>query len=425
MDLDGKGWPDIYVAHYLDWDLHRKHPYCKFDGEHEVCQPERFLPLPHSLYRNNCDGKTFTDISDSCGLRRDGKINERTGEVFHVDRYGQPVDDPARGQKPFDGKGLAVMAVDLNNRGKPDIMVANDGTNNFFYLNRSTRDKIVLKEMAVALGLATDGDGRPMGNMGIACADYDRSGVPSLFITTFWRQPPCLYHNRGPGSNGLPRFDWATEAAGVLAVGRDNVSWGTAFVDIENRGWQDIIEVNGHIFRYKSAEVQNRQFQQPVILQNSGGEPCGFTVATEQGGPYFRAKHCARGLACGDLDNRGKIDLVVSGLNEPVAILKNVCNSGNHWIGIELKGADHRDVIGSRVVLESAQGQQTRYIYSGGSYASSSDPRLVFGLGKDDKVEGVTVIWSHHGKEQKLKGLEVDHYWRITEGKDKAERLGD
>jgi hypothetical protein len=300
-------------------------------------------------------------------------------------------------------------------------MVANDTVNSFFYLNQSSKSKgIALKEMGVALGIATDGKFAPTGSMGIGEADYDRTGAPSFYICTYEHESPCLHHNQGPDKRGIPVYDFATEKAGLLAIGQDHVSWGVTFLDIENRGWQDIIVANGHVIRFP---VNNTIPQYPIILRNGAAKPFLFTDHTETGGPYFQAKHCSRGLAYGDLDNDGKVDLVISNVNEPLVILRNVFKSDNHWIGIELKGAKDRDIIGSRVVLESAQGKQTRYVHSGGSYASTSDPRLVFGLGEDEKVDSLTVIWSHTAKEQKVEGLAVDYYWRISEGKDKPERV--
>jgi hypothetical protein len=156
-------------------------------------------------------------------------------------------------------------------------------------------------------------------------------------------------------------------------------------------------------------------------LRSSRKNPIRFTSSSKEGGPYFQEMHRARGLAYGDLDNDGRIDLVISNINEPVTILRNVCPSQNHWIGIDLAGTGHRDIIGSRVILHSAQGTQTRYVHSGGSYASSSDPRIVFGLGQDDDVS-FTVIWSHNGHEQTFEHLDIDHYWRIIEDSDKPQR---
>jgi len=249
MDLDGKGYPDLYIAHYDNWNLKTNHPKdCQSNdtvADHDICPPGEFLPLPHTLYRNNRDG-TFTDISDTCGLRRDG-ICDKDGKALRVNSDGQP--DP-NGSTPLHGKALAVIAVDTANRARPDIMVANDQTWNFFYHNQSTLGTISLKEMATKLGVATDGLGRATGNMGIADADYDRTGFPSLLISTYQGQSPCLYHNRGANTVGEPMFEYATEHAGLLSLNTTNVAWGIAFLDIENCGWQDAILVNGHIFRF-------------------------------------------------------------------------------------------------------------------------------------------------------------------------------
>jgi hypothetical protein len=420
-DLDGKGYPDLYVVHYVNWDLktnHRKQRGVRPNGDQDFPSPTWYLPLPHTLYCNKGDG-TFVDVSATCGLRRDG-LCDAEGKPLQVDRDGHPDPKNPGSEEPRHGKGLTVMAFDCNNDGKPDIYVGNDTVNSFFYLNQSAKGKLALKEIGVALGISTDGKGNPTAANGIALADYDRSGAPSLFVTTYEHELPLLHHNLGPDKRGLTQFEFATGTAGLLSLEKDHVGWGTAFMDIENRGWEDVVFANGHSYRFP---INNTVPQYPTILHNSGEKPVKFSLCTEDGGPYFQEKHCSRGLAYGDLDNDGRIDLVISNLNEPVAILRNVCRSGNHWIGIDLQGADHRDVVGSRVVLESAQGKQTRYTHSGGSFASSSDPRLVFGLRKDTEISSVTVIWSHTGKQQKVEGLEVDHYWRIGEGNEKAERV--
>jgi hypothetical protein len=417
MDLDGKGYPDLYVAHYVDWNPKTKHPTsCHGDnliGKRDICPPGEFLPLPHTLYRNNGDG-TFTDISDSCGLRRDG-ICDKDGKALPVNSDGQP--DP-NGSIPVHGKALAVIAVDTANRGRPDIMVANDQTYNFFYHNQSTLGTITLREMAMKLGVGTDGVGRATGNMGIAEADLDRTGYSSLLISTFQNQSPCLYHNRGVTTLGEPMFEYGSEQAGLYSLDTSNVSWGIAFLDIENCGWQDVVIMNGHINRFpRRGPIP----QYPTLLRSSRKKPIRFAGSSGEGGPYFHEQHRARGLAYGDLDNDGRIDLVISNVNEPVTILRNVCPPKNHWIGIDLKGAGHPDIIGSRIILHSAQGTQTRYVHSGGSYASSSDPRIVFGIGQDNDVS-FTVIWSHNGLEQTFEHVAVDHYWRITEENDKPQR---
>src|SRR5262249_47692654 len=155
-------------------------------------------------------------------------------------------------------------------------------------------------------------------------------------------------------------------------------------------------------------------------MHNEAGK---FKQTSIQGGAYFREPHNARGAAFGDLDNDGKIDVVVSHLNEPVVILRNVApTDGRHWVGIELVGEKFADIVGARVVVETAGGKQTKFVRGGGSYGSTSDPRLVFGLGPDTKIDKVTVYWPS-GKSQELTAVTPDSYWRLTEGEDSAKKV--
>ena len=163
--------------------------------------------------------------------------------------------------------------------------------------------------------------------------------------------------------------------------------------------------------------------QKPVLLRNKGnGKFCDITL---QGGPYFRSEHIGRGLALADLDNTGRPDLIISHLNEPVAVLRNEADVGQHWLGIELVGKDHRDVVGAKIVIEVADHKLTQFTKGGGSYLSSSDRRHLFGLGKDDSIRKLSVTWPgpEGGKEQHWDGkeLKINQYWRIVEDKEKPE----
>jgi enediyne biosynthesis protein E4 len=376
-DLDGDGYPEIYVSHYGDWGFATNHPTnCTYDGKtRDVCQPAKFKPLPHTLYKNNRDG-TFTDVSEQVKLRKDGK-------------------------------GMDPMLVDINNDGRPDIYVANDTDAKYLYVNVGKRGELALQEVALMAGVAMDERGVANGSMGLAAADFNRTGRASLFVTNYENELPALYRNN---SGSSVQFTYDTLRSGVSAIGGLYVGWGVGFLDFDLDGWDDLFFVNGHAIRFPT-KIDRRQ--KPVFLWSNRGT---FKQPVTKDWPYFSQPHNARGVAFGDLDNDGKIDAVISHLNEPVVVLRNVYpTAGRHWLGVRLVRENGADIVGSRVVLESAGGKQTKFAVGGGSFASTSDPRLVFGLGPDTKISKVTVHWPS-GKAQEVAGLEPDAYWQITEG---------
>ncbi|MBO0700575.1 MAG: VCBS repeat-containing protein, partial [Zavarzinella sp.] len=379
-DLDGDGFPEIYVCHYGDWGFDTNHPTdCKYDGKtRDVCQPKRFKPLPHTLYHNNRDG-TFTDVSD---------------------RLFPPMERK-------EGRGLGVMFVDVNGDGRPDIYVANDTDDNFLFMNRGKKKgELLLEEVGGYAGVARDDRGYRDGSMGVDAADFDRSGLPSIIVTNYEDELPALYQNRCTAEQEM--FIFATQKTGIAVIGASNVSWGVGFFDCDHDGWEDLLIVSGHAIRYPSRSDRR---QIPSLFHNDRGM---FKVATNQGGEYFRRAHNARGAALGDLDNDGKIDMVVNHLNEPVAVLRGVApTEGRHWVGVELVGEGNRDVVGARVVLAGSP-PQTRFAKGGGSFASTNDPRMVFGLGTQTDVGKVTVHWPS-GRVQEYTGLKADSYWHLIE----------
>ncbi len=385
-DFDGDGYPDLYICHYVDWSF-AKNPVCTYDGKtRDICPPKHFNAQPHKVYRNNGDG-TFTDVSREAGLRTDGK-------------------------------GLGVVVVDVNEDGKPDVFVANDTTDKFLYVNRSTPGKVRFEEVGPAAGVARDDNGVPNGSRGVAVGDYDNSGRPSLFVTNYENEKHGLYRNES--KDGQVLFRYATHQAGVSRIGQGYVGWGAGFFDLDHDGWLDLFIANGHDLRHPRGK--GGPAQRPILLRNKGGK---FTDITDQGGPYFQNDHRARGVAFGDLDNDGRIDLVISHVNEPVVLLRNEAKVGaNHWLGVQLEGKRHGDVTGARLVLEvEGLPPQTRYAAGGGSFASASDPRHVFGLGRAKRVGRLTVRWPS-SKEQSWEGLAVDRYWRLVEGEKDARPSG-
>ena len=377
-DLDGDGYPELYVCQYVDWSF-AKHPSCSTSmskGPRDVCPPQRFAALPHKLFRNTGKGK-FVDITEESKLR-------------------------------IDGKGLGVVIADLNGDGLPDIYAANDASDNFLYLNRG---KGRLEEKGALAGVAVDENGYYNGSMGATVGDFNRSGFPSLFVTNFQDEWHALYLNLGK-----ERFQFATHAAGIARLGQEYVGFGTAFFDWDNDGWEDLVIANGHVFRHPA---KSEVGQWPILLRNEAIQNRRqFERVADRAGEYFQSKHRGRGVAVGDLDNDGWPDLVISHQNEPIILLQNrakeLSATPNHWLGIELVGRGHRDITGTRVTVESGGESHSRWATHGGSYLSENDPRLLFGLGQKGKVERITIDWSHGGK-QVIQEPVVDRYSRFQE----------
>jgi hypothetical protein len=394
-DFDGDGYPDLYVCQYVNWSW-TNNPTCK--GYHpsvprDVCPPKQFQSRPHALYRNDGKGH-FVDVTKEAGIRVDRDEKD----------YGQ-------------GKGLGVVVVDVNGDGRPDIYVANDTSGNFLYINRSTPGHFRFDEVGTQWGVAVDDHTTATGSMGADAGDFNGTGWPSLWVTNYENENHGLYRNDGhkSGQRDQVVFQFATQEAGIARFGQPYVGFGTGFLDLENRGWEDLFISNGHVIRYpKPTGVQ----QPPMLLRNDAGpEGRRFNDISARGGSYFQAKHCGRGIAIGDLDNDGLPDVVISHLNEPVAVLRNVSPAGNHWLGVELMGHDRRDVVGAKLTLEVGDRKLTRFAKGGCSYLSSNDRRQLFGLGSVEKVGRLTVDWpSGEPRSQHWDNLPIDRYWRLVQG---------
>jgi len=406
-DLNGDGFADVYVCHYGNWGFDGigpdgkpfRHPTdCMYDGKtRDVCQPNKFTPLQHSIFISNGNG-TFTDISNS-------KM------VIAAEEKDKPIQMTGLRK---DGRGIGAVIADFDRDGRPDIYAANDTDDNFLYRNRGEKfgpaAGIRLEEIGLIAGVARDDRGTANGSMGLGVADYDRSGRASIIVTNYESELPALYQNRTDDPSRI-RFGYSTQAAGLGALNGSYVSWGTGFADFDLNGWDDIYIMNGHAIRHPHKADRR---QKPALLLNDGGK---LKIQTPRGGSFFTAVHNARGSAVADLDNDGRPDLVVVRHNEPLAILKNIApTEGKHWLGLTLKGIAQRDLVGTRVVFETAGGKQTKFVKGGSSYGSTDDGRLLLGLGADAAIAKVTVYWSHGG-EQVVTGLTSDKYHEIAEAK--------
>jgi hypothetical protein len=378
----GDGYPDLYVCHYADWSF-QNHAICvgQVPGvAHDICPPTRFKPQAHSIYRN-VGGQKFVDATTDFGAK-------------------------------VTGYGLGMLAADLNGDGKPDLYVTNDMSPNFLFWNRGGK----LEEGAVPAGVAVDDAGRATASMGVDAADVDGSGQPSLMITNFQRELHSLFRNLG-----REKFLYHSWAGGLAALGRSYVGWGTGFVDVDNDGWEDLVVVNGHLFRHPEGSPVK---QPTLLLQNVDRRGMRmFVNVSREAGPPFRTPAVGRGLAVGDLDNDGWPDLVVTNTNSPATILRNERGKGGgHWLGVRLEGKGHRDVVGSTVVVDNEPHPLTRFAKGGGSYLSASDSRILFGLGSADRPRRVTVKWAWGGT-QVWENLEPGRYYVLAEGEAGAKPL--
>jgi hypothetical protein len=418
-DLDGDGYPDLYVCQYVNWSL-ANNPPCKYDGVRDICPPRSFEGLPHKVYRN-------VPLTVSSAPSRSG---EPSRSASGAARLAAPTggEDTAKGARKFvdvsataglvaagpdSSKGLGVLLVDVDGDGKPDVYVANDTTANLLYLNRSTPGQIRFREVGLASGAARDGNGNVTGSMGVDAGDYDGTGRPALWVTNYEQEQHSLFRN--DIRSGVLFFDYQTVAAGLAVRSQKYVGWGTAFLDVDLDGWEDLFIVNGHVVRYHTETGMSRKHP-PVLYRNLGGT---FQDISRQIGSYHETLHLARGVGFGDLDNDGRTDLVISQVNEPVAVLRGVGGQGCHWLGVQLVGKDRACVVGSRVELRVGKRRLTRFAKGGGSYLSSGDRRLLFGLGEESKVGRLTVTWPD-GIKQQFDGLAADRYHQLIQREAKA-----
>lgn len=444
-DFDGDGWPDLYICQYVNWSF-QNNPKCggyHAKAKQDVCPPKTFQARPHALYRNDGKGRFF-DVTRSAGIRVDRRSEvpalqeklkqqrkdlevrqaelapkqkgdkmppEAAEQIASLERAVESLEQElARCESDEFGKGLGVVIVDFNGDGKPDIYVANDTVDNVLYLNRSTPGNLKFDDVGLELGVARDEQGVAQGSMGVDAADYDGSGRPSFWVTNYEGELHALYRNMKQG--GRHFFVFATNLAGIAAIGQQYVGFGTRFLDIDNDGWEDIFIANGHVIRHPFPAPLA---QKPVLFLNQGKGK--FRDITSQEGSYFRTGHRGRGLAVGDLDNDGLPDVIVSHVQEPVAILRNVAPRTNKWLGVKLLGQDKRDVVGAKLTLEVAGRKLTRFAKGGASYLSAHDSRHIFGLGQTGQPGKLTVEWpSGSPSVEHWTGLEHGKYHVLRQG---------
>ncbi|HZW30638.1 MAG TPA: CRTAC1 family protein [Isosphaeraceae bacterium] len=356
LDYDNDGDLDLYVSRYGDWQYPRDDRFCGDEARQirRYCPPMTLAMVKHTLFRNNGDG-TFTDVTDTAGVGR------------------------------TDGHGFAAVAADLNGDGKTDLYVANDKDPHFLFLNHGDG---TFHDATEESGAAFDIEGRAQSGMGVDAEDVDGDGRPELFITNFANEYNTLYRNLGRGY-----FVDATANFGLAVDSLPWIGWGCILADLDNDGWPDAVVANAEVDDNAESLGQPIGYHEPPELyHNRGGSH--FRLANRGAGAYFEGRHLGHGLAVGDLDDDGDLDLVINHKDGPPAILRNDTTAPHHWIRLDLIGTrSPRDAIGARVEVAAGGRVIHRLKKSGQSLMSSHDPRLLVGLGESPVVDRVTVRW--------------------------------
>ena len=376
LDYDRDGRLDLLVARYADWDFEKGSLYCgdPRPGYRAYCHPDNFKGASNLLFHQKADG-TFEDVS------------ART-----------KIADP-------NGKGLGVAFADFDNDGWTDILVANDSVRQQLYRNNSDGE---FEDVALMAGVGYDENGKTFAGMGIDARDYDNDGRPDIFITALSNETYPLYRNNGDGS-----FTYATNSTGVGQITLLYSGWGTHFVDADNDGWLDIFVAQGHVLdTVEKTSAYLTYKQMPLLMRNTGK---GFVNVSATAGQPFTKPIAARGAAFGDLDNDGDTDIVVGVIEGSPVVLRNE-GTRNHWLGVTLAGAKgNRQGLGARLtVTDGSNRKQAQEVTRAGSYLSSNDPRLIFGIGATTSVKAVEVRWPG-GRTQLITNPLPDRYLNIRE----------
>ncbi len=384
-DYDGDGRLDLFVSGYVHFDeaqapgLDAAANFCQFRGVKVMCGPRGLKGQQDHLFHNTGDG-TFTDVSVKAGV-----------------------------SDPNGYYGFTSIFLDLNNDGKVDLLVADDSTPNYLYINKGNG---TFEDDSYASGYALNENGRETASMGVAVGDYQNTGRPGMFNTTFSDDYDVLYRNDGDAN-----FTDDSYAAGVAEVTVPFLGWAADFIDYDNDGWKDLFAANGHVYPAVDQNSWGTSYaERPLLFHNQLGKKFELLPAVE--GTGLAVVIPARGAAIGDLFNDGKIDVVINNIDSVPTLLRNVNADHHHWVELSLVGGakSPKDAIGATVYLTAAGLKRREDVMSGGSYISSNDQRLHFGLGDADHVEAVEIHWPS-GVKEKVNLPGVDKIFTVEEGK--------
>jgi enediyne biosynthesis protein E4 len=373
VDLDGDGLLDLIVLRYLQWDF--EDIWCgeRREGYRAYCHPDSFHAIAPLVYHNDGKGH-FTEIAEKAGL-------------------GLP------------GKGLGIAFADYDRDGRLDFFVANDSMPEFLYHNKGGGR---FEEVALDSGVALNGEGHSYAGMGVDFADYNNDGLPDLVVTDLASQMYALYRNNGDGA-----FTYDSYPSGIGRMTMKHSGWGVRFLDYDNDGWKDLLITQGHDLDTIQLTFPDLRYKEPMLLAKNTGKD--FVDVSAEGGEVFRRAWVGRGLAIGDIDNDGRLDAVVTTNDGGIHVLHNSTQTQNHWLTLELVGHhSNRDAIGAEVKVVTAKGSQWATVTTAGSYLSSSDKRVHFGLGSEAVSRTIDIRWPS-GIRQTLRDIRGDQILQVQE----------
>src|SRR5688572_6193328 len=383
FDYDNDGKLDLFLCSFVQFSP-KSDVFCGDNklGKRFYCIPRVFKPTPSILFRNNGDG-TFTNVTAGTDI-----------------------------QKAM-GKALGVVATDVNNDGLMDLFVANDTVQNFLFANRG---KGKWDEIGLAAEVGFSANGTPRSGMGVDAADVNGDGRQDLFVANVDQEMFSLYRN-----DGNEFFSDVANFHGVAQATRLLSGWGLKFFDYDNDGHVDLILANGHPDDMIESYSQQVRYKEPLVLFRNDGKK--MANVTAEAGPAFQKSYPARGLAVGDYNNDGRLDVLIGNNGDAPVLLKNTAGDGNHWVGLKLQGTScNRDAVGATITWSFGDVVRSRYKANGGSYLSSHDMREVLGLGGAAKVDWVEIKWPQpSGRVERFTDVPVDRYVTIVEGKGRVE----
>jgi hypothetical protein len=377
FDYDNDGRLDLFVCQFVLFSKERSKD-CRAgeDAKRGYCIPHLYKPMPSWLFHNNGNG-TFTDVSKESGI---------AGSL---------------------GKAWGAVAADLNNDGRLDLFVANDTVQNFLFMNRGGK----FEEIGEQAGIAYSADGRPRSGMGVDAADFDQDGWMDLFVANIDYEMYSLYRN-----NRDETFDDVAMQTGIARATRLMSGWGLKFFDYDNDGNVDLFLANGNPDDLVEALHPGVSYREPCLLFHNAGKS--FHNVTSQSGPFFTRPLSSRGLAVGDFDNNGALDVLIAVNDDRPVLLRNRVGIRNHWLGLRLIGRNaNRDAVGARISWQAGDLKRSVFKTAGGSFLSSHDPRLVLGLGARAKIDWLELRWpAPSAAVERFTDLPIDRYITITEG---------